>query len=345
MKIEIHASYLQEMLKRAKGLELKTLKIENQKGLLITADNNITLIMNDLHTQLKSKIQSSVLEPGQVVILEPTLKLLENFKDDLITITDTEIKHSTKTIKYQSGDVDSFYKFKHESITNLFFDTTESELIHLLGVSYATAKPGGIRPMLEGINIRDSRFVATNNYYLSVRYGNFNTTENIVIPQNMWKTLLKTLSKKSDQLIKVFTNERLIRFVFTDYEVVGKLLDGEFSNINNVLRNDYSTTITLSPNELLKSLRLMKQLESPLILKLDNGLEIKSISGMNVVTDVIELESFEGQVLEIYFNVDYFYNVLNQFKDEIVEIGFTGENNPMFIRSEKKLELLLPVRK
>ncbi len=345
MKIKIHASDLQRMLKNAKGLNLKSLSVENQKGLLIiTTDDDITLIMNDLNIQLKSVVDYKIIEPGQVVIPESTLKLLENFKDDFLIITENEIKHGTKTIKYQDGDVNSFHKFT-ELITTPVLETTEAELNHLLEVSYATAKPGGTRPFTEGINIRDNRFISTNTYFISIRKGNFNTKENLTISQNMWKTLLKTVNKKSDRKVKVFRTDNLIKFVFADYEVSGKLIDDKFYDIDNILTDDYSTKITLNTKQILESLRLMKQLDSPVTLKLNDGLEIKAGSYPNVVTDTIKLESFEGQPLEIHFNIKYFYNVLNQYKNETVDIGFTSECGLIFVSNENKLEMLLPVRK
>src|SRR5690606_16637020 len=97
MKIKIYAKDLQNMLKKAKGLQLNKLTpyLEFQRGLLIK-DNR--LIMNNLKTQLESKFHVDVLEPGKTLIPEETLKMLENFKEGELTITDNEIIHGTRKL-------------------------------------------------------------------------------------------------------------------------------------------------------------------------------------------------------------------------------------------------------
>jgi len=350
MKIQINTNDLQNMLKKSKGLELRKLNIDFQKGLLVsTGTEGIKLIMYNLETQIKSIISGDVTEPGQVLIPEQTLNLLENFKNGPITITSDSIVYGTKEIKFVSGPLDAYGELDMLGVPMFkLFETTEAELNHLLEVKYATTT-NATRPNLEGINIYKNKFAATNAYCISTRESDqFHIYENIVISQNLWKTLLKAVDKKSKNPVKVFWDQKkIISFQFNDFEITGKLLEGTFLDIEKILKVKNVTKITLKTKELLKTVRLMKKLKADkklIKLCVDNPLKIESGDNENTIIDEISVDEFKGQPLEIWFNVDCFYDVLNQFKNEIVDVGFSYNIRPMIIKSDKKLEFLLPVK-
>lgn len=349
MKIEINAKDLQNMLKVSKGLELRKLEIDFQKGLLISASSDISLTMYNLETQIKSVLPCTTIEPGQVLIPEQTLNLLEDFKDGPLIITNDSIIYGTKEIKFVSGPLDAYRELDMLGVPMFkLFETTEAELDHLLGVKYATTSSAA-RPILEGINIYKNKFAATNAYYISTRESDdFYIHENITISQNLWKTLLKTVDKKSKNPVNVFWDQnRIISFKFNDFEITGKLLEGTFLDIEQVLKVKNTTKITLKTKDLLKTVRLMKKLKADkklIKLCIDDPMKIESGDYENLITDEISVDEFEGQPLEICFNIDYFYDVLNQFKNETVSMEFGNRIDPLIIKSGKKLEFLLPVR-
>src|SRR5690554_2929584 len=103
MKIKIYARDLQNMLKTAKGLELRKLDRDVQKSLLIKGNQ---LIMNNVYTQLESEFDIDVIELGETLIPESTLKMLEHFKSDYIIITDNTIMHGSKELKFMPGPIE-----------------------------------------------------------------------------------------------------------------------------------------------------------------------------------------------------------------------------------------------
>src|SRR5690554_4653336 len=132
MKIKIYARDLQNMLKTAKGLELRKLDRDVQKSLLIKGNQ---LIMNNTHTQLESEFDIDVIELGETLIPEPTLKMLEHFKSDSLIITGDTIIHGTKELKFMPGPMENFITLDDE-ISEELFTVKESELNHLLEVNY-----------------------------------------------------------------------------------------------------------------------------------------------------------------------------------------------------------------
>lgn len=91
------------------------------------------------------------------------------------------------------GDVDKFSVINNE-ISEELFTVKESELNHLLEVNYSIMNDE-TRSIFKGIEIKDNRFLALNGYYLSMRKANFHCDNSIIISQDVWKVLLKTIDK------------------------------------------------------------------------------------------------------------------------------------------------------
>ncbi len=346
MKIKIHARFLQNMLKKAKGLQLNKLSpdLEFQRGLLIK-DNR--LIMNNLKSQLESKFYIDVLEPGQTLIPEQTLKMLENFKDGELIITDNEITHGTRKLKFMPGDIEQFSVINNE-ISEELFTITEKELSHLLEVNYATITDES-RLILKGIEIKHNRFTALNGYYASMRQAKFYCNERIVISEEVWKVLLKTLDKKSDTQVKVFwNNENLVKFEFQDFIVKGNLYNDKFFDVEKVIYDNPETEFTIETNKLLDTLKLMDKLtkdEQIVLLYINNDkLKLETKTDMNIMTDEIDITNKYGPDVKIAFNIKYLIAVVNEYKKETPEVQLTSSFNPMIFKGENKLDLVLPVR-
>ena len=343
MKIKICAKDLQNMLKTAKGLELRKLDRDVQKSLLIKGDR---IIMSNVHTQLESKFYVDVIEPGETLIPEPTLKMIENFKSGSITITENTITHGSKELKYMPGPVDGFHTIDDEIFYELF-TVTEKELSHLLEVNYSTGEDK-TRPVLQGIEVRENKFIALNGYYSSIREGNFNCKEQIIISQDIWKTLLKTLNKKSDKIVNVsWDKDKLVKFEFEDFVIKGKLYENWMMKPEDIITKNNTTEVILEANKLIESLKLMDKLtkdEQIVLLSFtDDKLEIKTKTDMNIMTDEIEI-SKSGEDVKIAFNIKYLLAVVNQYKKENVKVELKGHYNAMIFRGENKLDLVLPVR-
>ena len=345
MKIKIYAKDLQNMLKKAKGLQLNKLTpyLEFQRGLLI--ENN-RLIMNNLKTQLESKFHVDVLEPGKTLIPEQTLKMLENFKKGELTITDNEIIHGTRKLKFIPGDVEEFSVINNE-ISEELFTITEKELSHLLEVNYATVSDE-LRPVLRGIEMKHNRFVALNSYYLSMRQANFYCDKQIVLSEEVWKLLLKTLDKKSDAQVKVFWDgSNLVKFEFEDFIVKGELYEGRFLDVTKVIYDNPETEFIINANKLLDTLKLMDKLTEGrqlVTLKITDKLILETKTSLNEMTDEINITEKYGEDVNIAFNIKYLIAVVNQYKNENVKVQLKGPNAPMILKSNNKLDLVLPVK-
>ena len=344
MKIKIHARDLQNMLKTAKGLELRKLDRDVQKSLLIKGNQ---LIMNNTHTQLESEFDIDVIELGETLIPEPTLKMLENFKDGELIITDDTIIHGTKELKFMPGPMENFITLDDE-ISEELFTVKESELNHLLEVNYSTSDDE-TRPILRGIGIKDNKFTALNMYYLSMRKANFRCSEQIILSQDVWKVLLKTLDEKSDNPVTVYWNgSDLVKFKFKNFTVKGKLYEGKFLRYEEIYTKVPETEFNIDGDKLYDSLKLMDKLtrdkQIVLLFTKDDKLKLKTKTDLNIMTDEIPILSKEGPDVKIAFNIKHLLRVVNEYKKESPKVQLTSSLNPMIFRGENKLDLVLPVR-
>lgn len=344
MKIKIYARDLQNMLKTAKGLELRKLDRDVQKSLLIKGNQ---LIMNNVYTQLESEFDIDVIELGETLIPEPTLKMLEHFKSDSLIITDDTITHGTKELKFMPGPMENFIKLDDEILEELF-TVKESELNHLLEVNYSTTNDE-TRPILRGIEIKSNKFAALNGYYLSLRQGKFNCEKQIILSQEVWKVLLKTLDKKSDNPVTVYWNgSDLVKFKFKNFTVKGKLYEGKFLRYEEMFTKEPETEFNIDGDKFYDSLKLMDKLtrdkQIVLLFIEDDKLKLKTKTDLNIMTDEIPISSKEGPDVKIAFNIKYLLRVVNEYKKETPKVQLTSSLNPMIFRGENKLDLVLPVR-
>ena len=62
------------------------------------------------------------------------------------------------------------------------------------------------------------------------------------------------------------------------------------------------------------------------------------------MTDEINITEKCGEDVNIAFNIKYLMAVVNQYKNENVKVQLKGPNAPMILKSNNKLDLVLPVK-
>ena len=204
------------------------------------------------------------------------------------------------------------------------------------------------RPIFKGIEIKDNRFVALNSYYLSMRQAKFHCNNSIILSEEVWKLLFKTLDKKSDAQVKVFWDgSNLVKFEFEDFIVKGNLYNNEFFDVEKIIYDNPETEFTIETNKLLDTLKLMDKLtkdEQLVTLKITDKLILETKTSLNEMTDEINITEKYGEDVNIAFNIKYLMAVVNQYKDEDVKVQLKGHEAAMILKSDNKLDLVLPVR-
>lgn len=213
------------------------------------------------------------------------------------------------------------------------------------------------RPALSGVlfEIEDRKisFVALDGYRLSLRQLPIDSDEHIkiIVPGRILSEINKILDESDDEF-KIAIAPGHVMFNIGDTVVYSRLLEGQFLNYKEIIRNTHKTTIKMDKRELQNSLEraaLLAKEEKANLVKFsikDGQMFINSNSEIGNVNEVIQTE-IDGEELMIAFNSRYVLEGIKIIESEEIELNFMGSLNPCIIKpvdDENYTYLVLPVR-
>ncbi|APC82971.1 DNA polymerase III subunit beta [Clostridium botulinum] len=328
MTTVLNSHYIHEILSLSKADNISFMNVNNETYIVAHEQEDVTF-----KNQIIKKLNGNC-NDGQTSINRYVLKLLP--KDAKVIITEDTIISGNRKIKYiPSQLVDMPINIENHLIT-----IPIDELKHLLSCSYAMAKDE-IRLILNGLCINNSEFIALDGYRLALRKGNFQTKEPVIVPADLIKVIKKV---KYERDVKIYYNDNYVKFKFGDLEVIGNRQIGDYINYKSIIPEDYNTKVTLETKSILDILKDYKKNKFN-IADLDfqkNKLIIKANNEVATVEESITIE-LQGEPLEISFNADYLIDAFKNYDNATLELTYCV--NPMVIKENNKLDLVLPVRK
>lgn len=315
------------------------LKLTKASNISVLVRDKIYVVANEIKdNKFKGQIiissDGSYEEHGETAISKDVLKLVP--KDTLVTVKEDVIVAGNRKIKYTpNNEINEPIK-----IENYLTTIPAEELKHLLSGYYAMATDM-VRPILNGVCINKSDFVALDGFRLTVRTGKFKAEEQVIIDINLVNTLKKI---KYDKDVEVYYNDRYVKFKFGELEVIGNRIDGDYVKYNFIIPEEYTTKVekikTKPIVDILKDYKKNK-LE---IVKLNFEKDKLTISANNEVAKVEETVNIQtqGEHLEIAFNVNYLIDTLKNYENASLELS--DPLSPLVVKADSKLDLVLPVR-
>ena len=172
----------------------------------------------------------------------------------------------------------------------------------------------------------------------------------VVIPGKTLNELGKILSQEENDMIDISFAKNHVKFEFGDTMIVSRLIEGNFFNIEQMLKNNYETKVKINKNSLLgcverASLLIKETDKNPVVFNIQGDeikMEIKSShSSMN---EDLSVEK-EGKDLRIGINPRFINDVLKVVDDEDINLYFFNANSPCFIKNEEEtyIYLILPI--
>lgn len=213
------------------------------------------------------------------------------------------------------------------------------------------------RPSLTGVLLEVAEgvvsFVALDGYRLALRKINIDTDINIqmIIPSKTLNEINKIV-EDSEEDIKITSAPGHVVFYMTDTVVYSRLLEGQFFNYREIIRNDHKSSIEVDKKLFQNSLErasLLAKEEKANLIKLSvlrDEIEIKSNSEIGNVNETIEIDH-NGEELNIAFNSRYILEGIKTIDSEKIKLNFMGSLNPCIIEpleEENYTYLVLPVR-
>lgn len=212
------------------------------------------------------------------------------------------------------------------------------------------------KQILTGVNFRtkDERLImaATNGHVLA-RYeteaGELSLPSGLTIPASVL-SVLSSLKIKGD--IRVSFDDALVSFYAGSITLVGRVLQGGYPQVDQLIPRQHEHTVTLNRKELINAAQAVSFLDqrNHLVVLKFNTLTC-TISGQS--TDIgsakfqIDCDydyNNSGKEHEIALNASYLINGLATFEDDTIELSMNAENTPVTVTDKTTTFLLMPVQ-
>lgn len=363
MKIKISQPLL------AKGLQIVQRGISSKTtlpiltGVLLEAKGDmLKLTGTDLELGIETFVNCEILEEGAIVL---TANLFSEIVRKLpSSIIDIEVGPNSKvSIKCEYSEFNIIgqpaaeypklpYVDKDRSIT-----LAKDLLKNMIKQTVFAAATDEIRPILTGTLLEvegsSANFVALDGYRLAFRKVMIDQAQEIkvVIPSKTLNEINKILEDDEENITIYFTNNHIL-FNMNDTIITSRLLEGQFFNYKDIIRNEYTTKLKVQTKALQSSIEraslLAREGKTNLIkLEIENDrITIKSNSDIGDVHEEILVE-MEGNDITIAFNSKYVLDGLKAVDCEEIYMHFVSNVNPCIIHpinDENYTYLIVPVR-
>ncbi len=172
----------------------------------------------------------------------------------------------------------------------------------------------------------------------------------VVIPGKTLNEISKILNGDTEDEITISFSRNHVLFEFDDTMVISRLIEGNFYNIDQMLKNNYETKVKVNKRDFYgcidrATLLLRESEKKPVILHIrDDEIQMEMNTKVGSMDEEVWAEK-EGKDLNIAFNPKYIVDVLKVIDDEDVYLYLFNSNAPCFIKNneESYIYLILPV--
>lgn len=233
-------------------------------------------------------------------------------------------------------------------------------LVALRKVYYASAQQSH-RINLNGVLLERSEdgvhFVATDGHRLAVqriseKKGAGETRH--IIPRKTIDVLVQRLREEGE--VEISANDRVVKFKTDYFELISNVIDENYPDYRNVIpRENNDKKATVERGKLQAAMRRVMALAGPrkdenvAFVFGENKLQIKTSNrDSDSLEEWMEI-GYDGDKIEIGFNIQYIADVLNALDDDVLEIRMNDENSGVLIQpagdeSDAFVYVLMPIR-
>ena len=333
-------------------------------------ENQLKITSSDLDVTMTVSLVPDMVEgTGEVTIpARLLLEIMKNFPDVPITVS---VDNNTLAVELIAGE--GRYKLaghKSDEFPQLpaMADTSVWEIpadVLAKGFEKTVFATGmdEIRPIMSGVLMEMTgdflTFVATDAHKL-VRYRRMDVKSDVVAsfimpkkPINQLKSILATLA---DEPVRIEFNKTNASFVFGDYMLICRLIEGRYPNYDAVIPKQNPNHLTIDRQTFLSAIRRVAVFSS----KATHQVRFR-IAGQELTLTAEDIDfyneakerltcSYEGDDMEIGFNSRFLQEMLSNFDSETIKIDMSAPNRAGIItpvdnenEAEDLLMLLMPV--
>ncbi|MGX4582749.1 DNA polymerase III subunit beta [Paenibacillus chitinolyticus] len=377
MKLTILKDHLNESIQHvSKAISSKTtipiltgIKIDaTSEGVTLTASDTDISIQSFMPTETAELKVIELFQPGSVVL--PAKFFMEMIRKLPSQTIEIEVKdHFQTTIRSGSSEVQIMGLDPEEY--PLLPQIEESRTIRIpsdllktmIKQTSFSVSTNETTPILTGVlwQITDNKlkFIACDRHRLASREINLDLEPGqkfhpIVISGRTLNELSKILPDQNS-LIDIVIADNQVLFKMNSILFYTRILDGTYPDTSKLIPQSFQTELVVGTKELADAIdrayllsREDKTNIVKLVMKEDETIEVSSSSTeLGKVTEQLQLQKINGELLRISFNSKYMLDALKVMDSDNIHIGFTGAMQPIIIRPEEQqniLQLILPYR-
>lgn len=302
------------------------------------------------------------LVPGSILVSAKMLtEIIKRIDSEEIVFT-IEDNSTAKIITSRS--LYNLNVIRSEEYTNINFEKDgieinidRKEFENAINQTSFAASTKDTRPILQCVNLESDTsrliFTATDGARLGRRIVEAKTDSRFMVNINSksFNEVIRSLTDEDN--IKIYVSETKALFELKDSVIITTISKGDYPNTHNIVPTQFPYTLEVNTSEFLKCLErcVLFSVDRQNIVKLTcNSEEVEISSKSTQVGDAKENLStfaFNGERLQISFNVDFVGTAIRALKSDSVVLSFTGEMKPFTVTTksdDKVVQLITPVR-
>ena len=269
-------------------------------------------------------------------VLPEESKVTLELKDSRLIVKVNKSRFNLQTLPAQD-----FPKVQEKAVYAEKVQVAQNQLKTLLGmVQYAMAQQD-IRYYLNGVLLviegEQLKLIATDGHRLAFTSAQLDKTHakrDVILPRKTINELTKLLAD-TDEKITFELAENQVRMTFSDITLTSKIIDGKFPDYDRVIPK-YSNHLTLDRLTTLQALQRAAILSNEkfrgvrFVLTEKNLRIISNNSEQEEAQEDLE-NDYNGEALDIGFNVNYLLDGLNSVTSQTITFSFGDPNSSILI--------------
>ena len=320
-------------------------------------ESSLKLTATDLESEISTTSTIANYKSGGKITtparkLSDLCRLLPDMAEIHFFLDGDNLKIESGTGKYNLSTLssDDFPVFEYEE-TQSQVNISSQNLKMIIGkTSFAMANQEW-RHYLNGLYLLiDDKYitsVATDAHRLAMASSTLNeaTSENIsgIVPRKSINEIAKLVGEESENVvIKIASSSITVNVSGTTF--ISKLIEGKFPDYEQVIPSGDSTLLIIDRKNFSDSLSRVSVLSSEKykgvkILTKENSMHISANNPEKEQGEENISCSYEGEEIEIAFNVNYLQEILSTLDSEKIEINFFGSDKSCLITDPSSSDL------
>ena len=309
----------------------------------------VSFMATDLEIQITSSGPGDL--NGSDFAITTSAKKLQDILRAIPDGTQVLLEHSDNKLMVKAGKsrfnlqtlpAEDFPSIAAATGNTIGFSLEQKALRQLLSLVQYSMAHQDIRYYLNGLCIitdgQELRLVGTDGHRLafaSLELPQPVEKSEIILPRKTVLELYKLLDE-SDRPVQIDISQNQVRFSFGDVLLVSKVVDGKFPDYNRVIPLNNGKQLSIDRTQVQQALQRAAILSNEKFrgvrIVLMNGLFriICSNSEQEEAQEELEVD-YQGDTLDVGFNITYLLDVLNNVSSETVNFAFGDANSSALV--------------